>query len=710
MPFMKPVIRRHFDKTDRITLISSTGANVYYRPLSSDEHGHLWQRVDDPDLAETFTHGKIAEFEHRVGYKHEPKFFDKTRAMTRLRTKVDAFQYIPPREWPDILWQYEWCDLFLQAAKRKEVNRSDIPMQNFIDEAAKRIRHERPQGKTKRSGRITEFRDPPDGRTLLRWVKKLEAGGMDPAALRRGYHKCGKSNQPLHPDVEVLLEKYVQQWVDDRRLTKAQCYDDFKDAIEDLNATRKSAGEAELPLPSDKRFRQRIDGLPAFAVCVGRKGADKARREFQMNTTGLDVTRPGERVEIDAWRVSLQTLCIKAKIWDKLSRQMRNEVRRAKMWLAVAIDVATRCILAMRIGRTDSSAMARDLLRMAVSDKGIYADAVGALTPWDMNCRFDVAAMDMGSSLIDTTGRGIICSFGAIPDFPPAGWPEFRATVERLFGMLHTRLISRFTGRTHENPVKRGDYPAVEKASLTIDDLCWVLVRFVVDAYHNEPHPALYNQTPRQCWIERTQRYGALPIPGRDERRNIFGIRLTAKLDGSGVRFFNLYFQSDALHQHFMDVGETHVDIVVDEADLGWISVKIGDGYLTVKNSDPDLIGLCLQDWILVCAALRKRRKENIEIHRPVVRAAIKAITAVSDAAIKRANIGATQPKPETISRLERQLYLAIGLQDDLPPLSEGDPFAARPAPPSGDSTNPAEPTAPSRPAFSIRRRKRTTP
>jgi putative transposase len=56
----------------------------------------------------------------------------------------------------------------------------------------------------------------------------------------------------------------------------------------------------------------------------------------------------------------------------------------------MAIDCATRCILAMSLSRTANPANAIRVLDMGLSEKQDYADAAGALTPWDMYGTWDL--------------------------------------------------------------------------------------------------------------------------------------------------------------------------------------------------------------------------------------------------------------------------------------------------------------------------------
>src|SRR3546814_4107563 len=118
-----------------------------------------------------------------------------------------------------------------------------------------------------------------------------------------------------------------------------------------------------------------------------------------------------------------------------------------------------------------------------------------------------------------------------------------RGRIERVFGTIHTQLLSWFDGRTFENVVARGDYPAEARASLLVEELNRVLIRYVVDYYHNHPHEGLGGEPPRNCWNRLVGRYGVKPPPPSHWKRHIFGIRAERIIGNLGLLYLGLRFQ-----------------------------------------------------------------------------------------------------------------------------------------------------------------------
>ncbi|MFX8801502.1 helix-turn-helix domain-containing protein, partial [Acinetobacter baumannii] len=65
---------------------------------------------------------------------------------------------------------------------------------------------------------------PPSARTVRRWLKAYEDGGLDPMALRDGHHRSGNVYSSLDPEIVALMEKHANGWADNRRPTMALQY------------------------------------------------------------------------------------------------------------------------------------------------------------------------------------------------------------------------------------------------------------------------------------------------------------------------------------------------------------------------------------------------------------------------------------------------------------------------------------------------------
>jgi putative transposase len=692
----RPAPRLRFSQSDRIVI-----KGVEYTWRESSDEGHVFARVSDPALVESFTHEDLDRLRRLPDFRFGRGFYSPGTARARMRSGVEALADLPPHEQAVILWRLEYCRRFLRMEEAGETSRSDDVMEAAVaairaevdaldvaqtvarNDAKRRAERARrasaemdigkavrmgtkgksPRSRQPRSGTALTLRQPPKGRTLLKWIKRLEDTGFNPLALRDGYYRCG-SHDPLDAEVYRLMAKHVARFAQPNRPKKKRLYEDLRDEMEELNRGREAAGLEPLAIPSDKTFYKRFRKLDAFQLHLGQHGAEAAKRRYLMIGSGLDVVRPFQRVEIDEWSVSLMTLAVDTGIWERLSPEMREKIARERRSLFVAICAATRCIGAMHLASGPTGEAALATLQMLVSDKKHYADAVGALQPWDMEGTPEEIATDAGAAFLWQPFRTAVADIGSTLIYPPSGQPQMRSFVERSFGTIHTALISRFSGRTFENTVVRGDYDSEAQASLTVEQLCWALVRYVVDIYHNSPHGGLGGETPRAAWLRLTRLYPVIPSPDRHTRRAIFGIQRRAALSGRGVRFMGLHFQSEALQAHWRKVGDGSVEIRVDPMDLGHASVRLGKEWLAIPNARAGFDDVPLRDWMAASADLRRRFADAAKLSDPVVLEAVRAIRTMNASAMARAGISDMPPSAEQVDRAERALGLGFVLPD----------------------------------------------
>jgi putative transposase len=689
-----PAVRRHYGPTDRIGLRVGTEMAVYYRCRESNASGHIFERIEQPGYIETFTHEDVSAFEKTPGYRFDRALFAEKNARARLTSGVDDFSKLPDREKPKAIWMADWVKRFEVMRQAGLTNLRDHSVKAAIATIQAGIEADAKQrAENLRAGGVYAVKKPPSVRTLLEWRRKLIGGGGNPIALRHGYRHCGGNHQGIDSEVETMMVKHARRFAAENRPLKVRLYEDFTDELKTLNEVRVVAGSPAYPIPCDKTFFHRIDRLTSFEVCAGQLGLDNAGKEHRPISSGLDVTRPGERIEIDEWRVPLQTLMIEAGVWEALNREERRLVARARWWLNVAIDAASRCILGMRLSKTATSVSAIATLAMCFIDKKIYADAVGALTPWDQFCGIETVCTDQGSAYIGEEFKGAAVSVGAEPENPPAGLAEWRARIERLFGTAHTQLISRFTGRSFHNVVALAGYPSEDRASLTLEELSWAFVRYFVDVYHNSPHEGLDGETPRNCFKRLSKLYGVVPPPDAKTLRNAFGLRLTRRLEKRGVRVANLHFQSLKLQEFRRKVGSRNVQVRLDPNDIGAISVKVSDSpenWLTVPCIRKGFVGVRAADWLEARLELRRQFGDEAKIDESIVRKALAAIQEMAESAVRRAGIS-TMLTAKEINDAERRLTIswAPSEEDEAPGDAElFDGIVPRPLPKSKAETS----------------------
>ncbi|MGO4407760.1 Mu transposase C-terminal domain-containing protein [Bosea sp. RAF48] len=636
---------------DKITI----DREVDYTPVSDDESGHVLRRVDNPTLCESFTHEEFEAMRKEGRLSISRGFYLATQAKIRLPETGTRITDLSTEGQVKLLWQKSICDKFLRMENDGKSSRSDESMKAAITKIVADLLGAHLAAGRCGSADVTVKR-PPSPRTLRRWLRRYEAGGFNAMALVDGYHRCGDSISARFSSVERrAMQKFAKRYASNRKPTKAGLLQDLHVFLGKLNVRRLKRGMRPLAKPSRKAFEHVINQLDPWLVEAGRTSPEAARKKFYIVRGGLEVTRPFERLELDGSRIPLQAILEDAGVWENLSPEQKVKVGRGRYWLSVAIDAATRCCLAALLVESLSSASAVATLEMAVNDKSAYAAAAGCLTPWDMHANLETASQDSGSEFLSHEYNAAVTDLGAELFFPPAGMPQMRGRNERFFRTLNKGLFSRIDGQTFENVVAKGDYNSEARAVLDIAEIGRMIVRWIVDVYHNTPHSGLGGRTPRNEWLRLSEIYSLLPPPDADVNRHIFGTTIERRIGNQGVRVLGLRYQSLELQRVRRQFGLKPVLVRLNPADLGYVSVRGKEGWLTVPCQRSGFDGVSMTRWLEAERVLRRTNADMAKASEPIVHKALSDIQEMSDAATKRAGIASPILTSEQFSMLERR-------------------------------------------------------
>lgn len=324
-------------------------------------------------------------------------------------------------------------------------------------------------------------------------------------------------------------------------------------------------------------------------------------------------TRPLERVEMDTWRVDLLKLFADAGL--PLSAKERenfglNGVQQP-WYLSHATCAVTHCILAMRLSQTAPVASTVQTMEMITRDKGIWADAVGALSPWHMYGLPERLVTDCGTEYVSIEARAAARDLGIVQEHAPAGFPQMQASIARLFMTLGVNLRPRLLGRTFDGMIREHSLDPA-RSVLTTEDLCTALIRWVVDIHHQQPNARLHGETPAQCWDRLNAQYGVAVPPDMFRRRIAFGTRMTRTLTKGGITILGVRYKAEELAVKMVGKVGALVDVRWHGDDIGAIAVRIDDEWIEVPAVTPGCDGVSVQTLIAARRAIIDRDKRPI--------------------------------------------------------------------------------------------------
>lgn len=631
----RAIVPRRFSRYDRVTI-----DGIFRIPVSKTDNGQVMRRLDDPKLCETFTHAELDSLHAQGRLKIERNYFHAAKAELRSLTGDVSLLDLTQRARNEAIYRYRVCDRALQLKEQGLISLSDASLTIAIKTIRAELLDEE-EAKGRHSGRPIPVMRKFSPRTLRRWLKQYEACGFEPMSLCDRYALSGDRTPRLPLEERQIMDAYAEQYLSTLKPSMASLYSKLKGDIAQRNKTRRAKGQALLRIPSRAAFERVIAKMDPMKVYAAREGEEAAKKKFAIVNGGLQVSRPLERIELDEWKIQLQSLLVDAGVWKTMTAEERKAVGTHRFWLVTAIDSYSRCILSARVVREVSAAATIAAVAMAMSDKSAYAEAAGCASRWDegTDAGWEIACNDAGSALIADDALALYLGLGIRHHVTPAGVPWLRARKERFYRTIHEMLVALFEGRTFADIFEKGDYDGQARASVTADVLGRAIVRWIVDVYQNKPHDGLGGRTPRNVYRDGVREHGILPAPDADQARALFGTTVKRRITNSGVRFLGLNYQSLALQKARRDAGQKPVLVRIDPANLGHVSVRTKDGWLTVACNREGFEGVPVQRWVAAQAVLRRKYADEAKLTEDVVFAAMREIRAMADEAAQRAGI-----------------------------------------------------------------------
>lgn len=579
--------------------------------------GYLLARLDIPEIVQEFSFEELEELRlaDRLSVTHN--YHNTASAAGRLNRGRILLSDLPDgtqTRWADRL---EIVEAFLHYERDGSYSRSDDSLKEFT---ADLLLGKIEDADGKRYGSKVDLATPPSPTSIRRWLRRFEACEYDAASLIDGYGRSGNRDARLQPQAAALMATYVEMFQSNLKPSMASLYRDMRADFQ--------TNHPHLFTPSRNTFERAIKKLDPFEVLAAREGEAAARRKLYAVRDRVDVTRPLQRVELDEQMIPLQAMLIERGKWDTLPEKLKSGITHDRLWCSKILDVYSRVVLGFVITRAPSTDSALATVRMALEDKTALAASMGCLSPWDMFGLPELIVTDSGSNFRSKKFRAAILDLGATIMIAPAGLPQMRGPVERSFRTDTQRFYSKFPGRTFKDVVEKAEYDSEANIAVTVMELCKLMFRYFVDIYHNTPHVGLGGDTPANAWRTGVERFGVLPPPSKDVIRHIFSTVIECRVGNKGVRVAGLYYQSKALQKARRQIRDKYVLVRVDTDNLGAISVRTEEGWISVPCSTQGFENVSLTHWQHAQAELRRKHATVAALAEPVVAQALLDVTA----------------------------------------------------------------------------------
>lgn len=645
-PKGRHAIRWHVADADKATIYGIPCKLVYDGP-----EGKIFQSLANPSVHYKFTNEEYEDLLESQDFDLEPEGCSLKTAQAKLKAGVSSVSELAKAQQAVVHLRHIAIQKFSKMCADGDASRTEYLLDTVMDPIQSHVDTE-----ARKHGIVSIAL--PKAHEFLKWVRRYEELGQLGIVPRT--HKRGNRKDRYCSEVLLLVRKHAKIFLRAERPTRELAYGDLKVEISNINKVRRKAGKPDLPTPDYDFMCKAVRRLAPFDVMAGRHLEESAKRKFHPSRGGMpNIIRAMQRIEMDDWECHLHNLAIELELWEPVRPEVQEMAEKTRCNLSVAMDCFTRVLPALVLSLGKHSINTKTMLRMCMTDKTPLARAIGCETPWEYRGNPWHVAADEGTEYLNSVLTGICQSAGIEHISPQTETPQQRPKVERVLQTLEIRSLLRFSGRAFNNPQVRGKYEAEARAVTTVEELAHLLVRFIVDVYHNTPHDGLDGDTPRNFWLGETKEMGPR-ASGKPFLRHVFGERYKVTLHPSGIEIFGNWYTNPVLEKRARDLPERDYIVIVDEEDLGGITVEIEDGEPLEVVGPACMNGVNVDVWNMALASMRRGNKHVQDITEETVLRAIEYAQEADTKTRARLAIRWRLKTPEELEALRNSIGPAI--------------------------------------------------
>ncbi|HZX77386.1 hypothetical protein [Lysobacter sp.] len=505
-----------------------------------------------PSLLAQWSRGELRFFEGAS----EKRMGQAERLTALHRAHEDAFR----QSYPEALWKRAQAKLvYIRKLEGVPITASVIVprIQAIWEEAAKEQ-----AGSDGNAAPI--FEKPPHFTTVATWIRTYRDAGYDIRALIDRQSQKGSRDSKTDEIVERLADDAIAtHYLTPARNSKAMVLKELRAQVAVQNLGRLAS--EKLPLPGLSYLKRRIAEIPPYDRCVARYGKRVADIRFRAAGMGAPAERPLARASIDHCRLDLMVV------------DEESGLPLGRPWLTLVLDECTRNVLGFYLGFEEPSVVSvmraiRDAIMPKDERLAAYPKILNAWDAWGV---IEEIVADNGMELHSEALEQAIGRFGMRLQFCPRRKPWYKGKVERFFRTLRTGLVDTIPGKTFHNILARGDYNPTKHAVVRLSTLREIVLTWLVDIYHQEPHRGL-DSTPAREWQERIQGVDRWLPPSSLSIESAFSRKLERRLTHKGIELDCLFYNSHELRAVREQYGnEIHVEVRAMDEDVGSIIVVV---------------------------------------------------------------------------------------------------------------------------------------
>ncbi|MHC2518995.1 hypothetical protein [Bradyrhizobium diazoefficiens] len=388
------------------------------------------------------------------------------------------------------------------------------------------------------------LKSKPTARQVRTWYRIFVAAGRDIRALVPCHWAKGRRGDRYS---EWAVET-VNRLINEKLVTPTPSSFRQVRMLADLELRREAArrgeklerGGEEIDCIGEKLVSRMLRARDKFGVMVETTNL----REAQRRASAIQLGPQGDCVNHE-WEVDHTPLDI--LVIDEETLQVVG-----RPWLTAILDRYSRCIMGFSMSFAPPSwASVMDALRVAVMPKDWVFEGFkklgngqsGIHNSWECYGRPDRLIMDHGRDFKSLSMEETLNALQIEPDYTKPKKPWLKGKIERWFRTLEEQIIHTIPGTVFSSVDRRKFYKSEKFAVLTIYELNWVVAKWVIDIYHQNPHGKI-GRPPAQAWREGLREI----TPHREVPKNLLvpltGLIVPRALRDGGIRFKGLRWDS----------------------------------------------------------------------------------------------------------------------------------------------------------------------
>lgn len=465
-------------------------------------------------------------------------------------------------------------------------------------------------GQERRRSKSTMSFDLPGGKKLARMFKDHQSDFFAPSMFANQHAKAGRPKKEYPEWVNSLIQECAKDYLDGREKTVKRGFRILRGKLIEENAYRAKTNPGHVDVAvSETKYRKIIASMPSAAVMATRKGRAEMIRSMCTGVGETIARMVGEVVQIDEcemplW-VFLKETGLHRVVGERTMEQLRKESENeevGKVWILVAVDVATGRPLAFHITRSQNANDTLELIRRLVSDKTKLAREAGCINAPAPAIRPFQIVMDTGSGLWNQFVPTAILSLGAMFKYGRTKSPSDKAFIERFFKTIADDIVLVFHGHSGKGPGTETDYDGKDMAVLTIAQLEKYMWWYFTDClpFKETQRKGAWGMEQHQLFDQTAEMYGILPQLSRRHIRKALGLKVRRVVSKMGIEAFRMPFQGDSHFRKWIlnNIG-AEVTVFIDPHSIEEVTVRSDEGdtfYLKVSLSQ--FKDFSLREWV----------------------------------------------------------------------------------------------------------------